>query len=88
MKWLNSLDEHVRFLDRIYGTEIVEEQLINHAISNNWAWRRFQSNTVYYNDESVNIEKKVGSDFYNYIDENGCAYIDTLHFYDANNNIL
>ena len=76
---LDAEGKEIKFLDRIYGTDTVNLQLIEYAKSNNWAWRTFSNNTIYFNDKPINLYSKIPNEAFDYLEEDGSPFVDTLN---------
>lgn len=72
------------FLDRIYGSEIVNMQLIDIAIKNGWMYRNFNDSTILFDGTSVSDTPnvKIPSEALEYLENEGNPYIDTMEYID------
>ena len=69
----------IKFLDRIYGTTVINVLLINWAEEQGFAYRRFSQDAIVYNDErGIGISCEIDEDANDYL-EDGSPYIDTLY---------
>jgi hypothetical protein len=86
--YIKETEEPVKFIDRVYGNEIMQQKIYDYCVNNQIAYRKFDSRTVFYMGNSVNIYVKSLSGFQNYGEEEGTAYIDTLYNYNPDKQIL
>lgn len=69
----------MRFLDRIYASEIVEEFLINVANEQGWAYRRTNGGYAHINGVRAYLFADVSDKFIDYVQTEGTPYVDTLY---------
>jgi len=70
--------EKIKFLDRIYGSEAVNNKLIEYAQEQEWAWRSFGNCTVFYKGNFTNVKCKIPLKAFEYLEQEGSPYVDTL----------
>lgn len=72
------------FLDRIYGSESVNVQLINHAQEHGWAWRNFSDDDIRIGEEGKRLNGYLSMLFpkesLEYIQSQGAPYVDTMRY--------
>jgi hypothetical protein len=68
----------VTFLDRIYGSDATNIALIEHAKSQGWAYRTFSGWRIIKDDTTINVEMAIPDKAYEYLEENGAPYMDSL----------
>ncbi len=71
--------QKITFLDRIYGTEAIQQKLIDYAIENSCAYRHFSDSNVIYNGKNINIHIKINENALNYLQDEGTPFVDTLN---------
>ncbi|MGB4239477.1 MAG: hypothetical protein WBJ87_07720, partial [Candidatus Hydrothermia bacterium] len=88
--YLEKKTNKIKFLDRIYGNEIIQEYLIGIAEENGWAYRTYDSSSIYLNGTylSDTIYVDLPDKAINYLKHEGCPYIDTLSWLDEDDMCL
>lgn len=72
----------ITFLDRIYGSDAINLQMIEYAKAQGWAWRGFESDRVRMGEESkyLDLHLPVPEKSYQYLASQGGPYMDTLYY--------
>lgn len=68
----------VTFLDRIYGTEVHNIQLISHAKEQGWAYRTFGNCDIIKDDKRIDLLCNIPNTAFEYLSNEGSPYMDTL----------
>jgi len=82
--YLEKKTNKMKFLDRIYGDETIQEYLISVAEENGWIYRTFDSSSLYLNGTylSDTIYVDLPDKAINYLKHKGSPYMDTLSWLD------
>jgi hypothetical protein len=80
-------DKTITFLDRVYGSDCVNHQLMEYAKEHGWAYRNFNSNYIHFMDnDSIQLQCPIPNDAYDYLKDEGSPYVDTLHRLSSHSN--
>jgi len=71
-------DDEVTFMDRIYGSEAHNYQLIEHAKENDWAWRQYGSSSIYHRERTIYLKVPLPTKAIEYLENEGAPYMDTM----------
>ena len=83
------INDYINFLDRPYGSEVIQEKLIELAKSEGWAYRHYHSSLVYYNNnDGITLNKELPREAARYLQLNGSPFMDTLFLITKNNDKL
>lgn len=76
--------EEATFLDRIYGTDEVNDKLIQWAKDKGYAHRHFSGDTIFLGDSDLHLNINIPDSATSYLENNGSPYVDTLYYLSGN----